>query len=347
MMLGKIRRAAFGAAFVAFAIVSMAACKRTRPCPGRFADLPAAAKAGPGECTCRAGGVTGSVWGTGIYTSDSSVCTAALHAGAVGPMGGAVIVAPAPGCSAYGGSTQNGVSSSTWGMFESSFYFPGHGTGACAGAGAGGACPPSFKQVPDWSTIGSYSCTCLPGVTGAVWGSGTYTADSSICAAATHAGAVGATGGSITVHRSSGCGAYTGSTQNGVTSGSWGSYDASFYFPGHGDGSCVPSSGPGATCPGTFNEIPNGASLPEFSCNCGPGARGAVWGSQIYTRDSNVCAAAVHAGAIPPEGGKIVVKAAPGCPRYTGTASHGVTTGAWGSYGGSFYLPGHGDGRCH
>ena len=37
-----------------------------------------------GECRC-VGGETGIVWGTDVYTSDSVVCRAARHAGAVGP----------------------------------------------------------------------------------------------------------------------------------------------------------------------------------------------------------------------------------------------------------------------
>ena len=59
----------------------------------------------PVVCGCTAEAVKrGSVWGMDIYTSDSSVCRAALHAGAVGPNGGPVTVIPEPGRSAYPGS---------------------------------------------------------------------------------------------------------------------------------------------------------------------------------------------------------------------------------------------------
>ena len=41
--------------------------------------------------------MAGSVWGTDMYTDDSSVCAAAQHAGKVGPAGGEVTVFAASG----------------------------------------------------------------------------------------------------------------------------------------------------------------------------------------------------------------------------------------------------------
>src|SRR2546423_76291 len=62
--------------------------------------------------TCPAGGTAGSVWGTGIYTDDSSVCTAAVHAGTITFAGGGLVtIEMRDGMAAYQGSTANGVTS--------------------------------------------------------------------------------------------------------------------------------------------------------------------------------------------------------------------------------------------
>ena len=70
------------------------------------------------------------------------------------------------------------------------------------------------------------------------------------------------------------------------------------------------------------------------------------WGTGVYTHDSSVCGAAMHAGAIPSSGGKVTIKSAAGCPKYKGTLGHGIMSSNWGSYGGSFYFAGSGDGSC-
>ncbi len=64
------------------------------------------------------------------------------------------------------------------------------------------------------------------------------------------------------------------------------------------------------------------------------GARnGSVWGSDVYTTDSTIAAAAVHAGVLK-VGQTAVVKITvlPGQPAYVGTERNGVTTSAWGAY---------------
>src|ERR1019366_3575262 len=101
------------------------------------------------------------------------------------------------------------------------------------------------------------------------------------------------------------------------------------------------------TCPGTFSLIPPAAAAAGFSCTCAAGTPGGnVWGSGVYTADSTVCAAAVHAGAIGPGGGMVSTKSTKGCPAYVGTLANGVTTTAWGQYATSFFFVGHGDGSC-
>jgi len=52
------------------------------------------------ECSPEAT-ANGSVYGMDIYTSDSSICRAALHAGVIGKPGGPVSVVTAAGRTAY------------------------------------------------------------------------------------------------------------------------------------------------------------------------------------------------------------------------------------------------------
>jgi hypothetical protein len=191
-------------------------------------------------CRCSEMVPTGPVWGTTLYTADSSVCRAALHAGAIGSAGGEVELRSASGCSNYRGSAANGVESHSWGAYGQSFYFVGHGDGSCAQASvvistAQGGCPKTFLAA----NAERVECTCASAQSaGPVWGSSTYTADSSLCQAALHAGAVTAAGGRVVARSAPGCAKYVGSKAHGVAANSWAQFHASFYFEGHGDGSC-------------------------------------------------------------------------------------------------------------
>ncbi len=113
-------------------------------------------------------------------------------------------------------------------------------TTSCNTPGSAQNCPATYKDLANQGAS-STECACPAGAGqgGTVWGSGVYTTDSSICAAAVHAGAVGASGGSVTLKKSAGCAKYNGTTANGVTTSSWGSFESSFYFAGKGDGSCA------------------------------------------------------------------------------------------------------------
>ena len=71
--------------------------------------------------TCPASCSPGSLWGTDTYTTDSSLCTAARHAGVIKEGGGDFTVTFADGKKSYKGSERNGVTSSDWGPFDKSF----------------------------------------------------------------------------------------------------------------------------------------------------------------------------------------------------------------------------------
>ncbi len=67
-------------------------------------------------------GAEGSVWGTDIYTDDSSVCLAAAHAGTIDlEIGGLLLVTMGDGLEKYIGSEANGVTSRDYGAWGASF----------------------------------------------------------------------------------------------------------------------------------------------------------------------------------------------------------------------------------
>ena len=66
---------------------------------------------------------------------------------------------------------------------------------------------------------------------------------------------------------------------------------------------------------------------------------GAVWGSDVYTADSWLATAAIHAGALlPGEQGVVEVTMLPGQQQYVGSNRNGVFSGSWQAYSGSFRI---------
>ncbi len=71
---------------------------------------------------CPAGGSAYSVWGTDIYTDDSSVCTAAVHVGEITLAdGGVVTIEMREGEESYTGSRRNGIESLSYPQYSGSF----------------------------------------------------------------------------------------------------------------------------------------------------------------------------------------------------------------------------------
>lgn len=60
---------------------------------------------------------------------------------------------------------------------------------------------------------------------------------------------------------------------------------------------------------------------------------GQIWGTDTYTQDSNLAAAAVHAGLVKPGDTKVLrVTVVPALESYAGTTRNGVTTSDYGQY---------------
>lgn len=195
-------------------------------CPDRLA-------AGTDALTCfcpSEATATGAVWGDGVYTDDSAICRAALHAGAIGTRGGMVDVFEAPGQPSYPAMTRNGVASGAWttAWGRSIVFQNGEQPRHDMSAPFPGPCPANATQLSIGTGM-TCACSVNASASGPVWGSGPYTADSSLCRAALHAGAIGDVG-EIRFRVGPGRDSYPASRRNGVDSSAWGAYTSSIEF---------------------------------------------------------------------------------------------------------------------
>jgi hypothetical protein len=294
---------------------------------------------------CPANGGAFTVWGTDVYTDDSSVCTAAVHAGVITFAGGGTVsIEIRAGQSAYSGTTRNGVSTKGYGSWGGSFVLAGGSAGAGGGAGLGGSTWNADAKSLRGNNGKRYTFTCPAG--GApltVWGSDVYTDDSSVCTAGVHARVITAAGGGkVTIEIAAGRSSYTASTRNGITTRSYGTWGGSFVVVGAtsssgGTGSVLAGSGWTVDTRKLRTSV---GSRFTFGCPAGGTAK-VVWGTTVYTDDSSVCTAAVHAGRITfTRGGRVTIEVRPGQRSYTGSTHQGVTTRAYGAWPGSFVIVG-------
>jgi hypothetical protein len=209
-------RAFLAAALVAAPFMIAAVPAQAQPaeaCPANGTEL-----SGSLDCSCSVEALQdGPVWGDVVYTSDSSLCVAALHAGVIGPSGGTLTVEPRPGEASYASRQSTWVLSSEWGQYDGSFVFTSQPE----------QCPAAGRDLP-----GSGSCYCPADAIGggSVWGTNAYTDDSALCQAALHAGVIGPEGGTISVVLGGGLERYPGSEQNGVTTSDWPAWSGTVFF---------------------------------------------------------------------------------------------------------------------
>jgi hypothetical protein len=167
-----------------------------------------------------------SVWGTDVYTDDSPICSAAVHAGVIKQdEGGAVTLQILPGQSSYEGSTRNGVESIKWNSHERSYRFI---------SGSGGLIDWGTRVTPlPFEFTQQLDVRCPRGspayaTSYAIYGSDIYSDTSPICLAAVHAGLITWAGGSVRLHPEGPQVKYTASTRNGVTSRAYGDWPGSY-----------------------------------------------------------------------------------------------------------------------
>jgi len=90
----------------------------------------------------------------------------------------------------------------------------------------------AYRNKPDQQV--TYFCPSVPTLPGnAVWGSGPYTDDSSICVAAVHAGYITPQdGGTVTIMLTGPQDSFAGTERNGVSTFEYGAWEGSFAFVG-------------------------------------------------------------------------------------------------------------------
>jgi hypothetical protein len=175
-----------------------------------------------------------------------------------------------------------------------------------------------------------------------VWGSDIYTADSSICSAAVHAGLITfEQGGTVTLEVRPGRSVYGSTNRNGIATGAYGSYSSSFVFKsasGQSENTHAEDVTPiDWNTPAFILKAEPGQAF-KFECPPG-GSEHSIWGTDVYTADSSICTAAVHTGRITFEsGGKVTIELRPGQSSYQGTARKSVKSNEYGPYGQSFVV---------
>jgi len=357
----------------------------------------------------------GVVWGgsDNIYTDDSTLAAAAVHAGVLQPgQQGTVEVEILPGQPSYPGLTRNGITSSSYQSWDGSYRIIGLAAEPNPYAPAvptqrrsiNRAVPlPQPAQNPllgARSQVGNGKLVLVlvevvGATTGSVWGDGVYTDDSSVAAAAVHAGLIKpGQRATVVVQVLPGRDSYVGSTRNGVTSGSYNSWDGSFQLLGvvekgagveaastdiaawrfitlYGNAGNVSTSplvanpevssfinqvrptetlslaGTRVEVQTAFPPAANPGNLTSFRGRSGTSLffavtgviSGHVWGDGIYTDDSDLATAAVHAGILKVgETGLVRVTIKPGQDSYAGRERNGVSSRSYGAWAGSYCI---------
>ena len=281
------------------------------------------------QVSCPEDGEVGSLWGTEIYTDDSSICTAAVHMGLIDlEDGGEFFIIILDGEEEYESTDQNDIESSEWGSWSRSFAV-------------------SDEEIEvealeiEWTTaardlgaeIDDMILVACPedGEAWGLFGTEIYTDDSSICTAAVHMGLIDfEDGGEVVVTLLEGEDEYESTEQNDIESSSWGSWETSFSVSLEADVIEIEWDTRGYDLEGEVDD--------EFVVLCPEdGEASSLWGTEIYTDDSSICTAAVHMGLIDFEdGGEVLVIFFEGEDEHEGTEQNDIESSDWGSWDISF-----------
>ncbi|GAC1403012.1 MAG: hypothetical protein NVSMB64_03840 [Candidatus Velthaea sp.] len=188
--------------------------------------------------SCPGQGTAERVWGNDIYTDDSSICTAAVHAGKITfARGGVVRIRIRPGRAIYGSTARHGVQSEDYGTWGRSFTFVnGHDAAPTPPADAtdvSAVVPIGWDSRPPAAEAGTrFTLRCPPnGNPGRIWGTDVYTDDSPVCTAAVHAGKITASrGGVVTIVIRPGLPEYASSVRHGIASTGYHAWSRSYAF---------------------------------------------------------------------------------------------------------------------
>ena len=173
---------------------------------------------------------------------------------------------------------------------------------------------------------------------GRIWGgkNNIYTDDSDVATAAVHAGVVkvGETK-TISIKVLADQGNYPALTRNGIGSNSYGAWKGAYQFIGQGT-AAIPDAPENMTAY-------RGKNGQIFTFQVKGKTDGRIWGGQnnIYTDDTNLATAAVHAGVV--KNGMtatIKVKILAGQNSYPSLKRNGITSNSYGNWNGSYQILG-------
>ncbi|KAM9408651.1 cysteine-rich secretory protein LCCL domain-containing 2 [Pholidichthys leucotaenia] len=199
-------------------------------------------------------------------------------------------------------------------------------------------CETKLRDKCRGATCNRFKCpaNCL-NKTGKVWGTVSYDVQSSICRAAIHAGVIDNNGGLIDVKRTDKFPFFVRSTKNGIES-------LSKYKPGNAFvvakveeiiadcyttvAEICPYREPSSHCPRIF--------CPD-NCKTQPSYWSPVIGNNIYSDNSSICKAAIHAGMIRSDGGYIDVLPLDKRKSYIGILKNGIQSESKSNTGGGSF----------
>ncbi|XP_075040093.1 uncharacterized protein LOC142099985 [Mixophyes fleayi] len=326
------------------------------------------------EVSCPPGCIAGNghVWGSDVYTDNSAICKAAIHAGKMTNEGGSLVVQKTPGLTKYESSKRNEITSHSQEEWPSSFTFKSPSVESqntsppAANQPPAGNSKPAAKSPPANITKVEALCSssamhlstpaaevkCPPGceeeTESEVWGSDIYTDDSSLCRAAIHSGALTNDGGTSFIEKRPGQDSYEASTKNGIESDDCEEWSGSFVFITPEEAAKYittppPSESPPklpraeAVCSSSAIHLP--ADITEVRCpsKCKE-VKGEVYGTGVYTSDSSICRAAIHDGKLDDNGGSVIVEKKPGLKKYFASSTNGIKSSDHEEWTGSFSL---------
>lgn len=182
------------------------------------------------------------------------------------------------------------------------------------------------------NTVGAVLTLRLTGEeAGAVWGDRVYSDDTRPARAAVHAGVLGAGETALVEVEIAGPQeSFEAALRNGVQSQAWPGGPGSYIFL---EARPAPDTPPD---PGNLTSYRNDVgSVFRFVVTGRTG--GGIWGDGIYTDDSRLALAAVHAGVLAPdETGIVTVRILGPQQGFTGGERNGVTSNTYGAYSGSY-----------
>jgi hypothetical protein len=202
------------------------------------------------------------------------------------------------------------------------------------------ALPDPGNLAPPETDIGKVFYYNVTGAinTGVIYGSNVYVPGSNLAVAAVHAGVLkDGQRGVVKVTVVAGRASYPGTTQNGVTSNAYNAALTVSYKVERAYG-FLPKVGFGKALadPGTLTTY-RGQNGKVYLFEVTGRADLSIAGTDIYTDDSALATAVVHAGVLRVgQSGIVRVTILPGQANYEGTTRHGVNSGASANYPGSY-----------